>query len=94
MNLTVLCPLEGSDLVRTSKLLCIKGILKLPFKRFYVLKTQYGKPGPSGMAECCWFSKLLLPTTTTTQIGLFGHLEAGKEHGEINGNGTSKLEKL
>lgn len=49
MNLTVLCPLEGSDLIRTSKLLCIKGILKLLFMRFNLLNTQYGKLGLSGM---------------------------------------------
>lgn len=80
-------------MIRTSKLLCIKGILKLPFKRFHVLKKQYGKLSPSGIIARCWFPKLLLPKAMT-QIGLFGHVGAGKGHGQINGNGTSKLVKL
>lgn len=92
MNLTVMCPLEGSDLIRTSKLLCIKGIMKLPFVRFNLLKIRYENLGPSGMRECCWVPKFLLPKAVM-QIGLFGHLESGKGNGQINENGTSKLEK-
>lgn len=53
INLTVLCSVEGSDLIRKSKLLCIKGKLKLPFVRFNLLKAQYGILGPSGMTEYC-----------------------------------------
>lgn len=92
-NLTVLCPLEGSDFIRTSKLYCIKGILKK-----YLLHCLlwglilYGKLGPSGTGQCCWVQKFVLQKAMI-QIVLFGSFYAVKGHGKINGNVTSKWEK-